>query len=189
MLQNTQFDNRAIVRYSNAYYSIGLSRNTETFDEIEKLLQLFEKSKDFDTLFNSPLLNKKQQTEIVLKLFSGNKKKIISVSKDMLGLMTLLAKNSKLHILEAVLKRCLDLKISNNKEVKITVTSVIKLSDDVIVQLKKIFSKSDKVNVKIVNLIDENMLGGLILQVGSNLIDMSVRSKLNKINSAMKGAN
>ena len=66
MLQNTQFDNRAIVRYSNAYYSIGLSRNTETFDEIEKLLQLFEKSKDFDTLFNSPLLNKKQQTVIRL---------------------------------------------------------------------------------------------------------------------------
>ena len=105
MLQNTQFDNRAIVRYSNAYYRIGLSRNTKTFDEIEKLLQLFEKSKDLDTLFNSPLLNKKQQTAIVLKLFSENKKNIISVSKDMLGLMTLLAKNSKLHILEAVLKK------------------------------------------------------------------------------------
>ena len=44
-------------------------------------------------------------------------------------------------------------------------------------------------NVKIVNSIDENMLGGLILQVGSNLIDMSVKSKLNKINSAMKEAN
>ena len=41
-------------------------------------------------------------------------------------------------------------------------------------------------NVKIHNSIDENMLGGLILQVGSNLIDMSVKSKLNKINSAMK---
>ena len=189
MLQNTQFDNRAIVRYSNAYYRIGLSKNTETFDEIEKLLKLFEKSKDFDTLFNSPLLNKKQQTVIVSKLFSGNKKNIISVSKDMLGLMTLLAKNSKLHILEAVLKRCLDLKISNNKEIKITVTSVIKLSENVIGQLKKIFSKNGKMNVKVVNLIDENMLGGLILQVGSNLIDMSVRSKLNKISSAMKGAN
>ena len=60
MLQNTQFDNRAIVRYSNAYYRIGLSKNTEIFDEIEKLLQLFKKSKDFDTLFNSPLLNKKK---------------------------------------------------------------------------------------------------------------------------------
>ena len=74
MLQNTQFDNRAIVRYSNAYYRIGLSRNNETFDEIEKLLQLFEKSKDFDTLFNSPLLNKKQQTFIVSKLFLKIKK-------------------------------------------------------------------------------------------------------------------
>ena len=74
MLQNTQFDNRAIVRYSNAYYRIGLSKNTEIFDEIEKATAVIQKSKDFDTLFNSPLLNKKKQTVIVSKLFLAIKK-------------------------------------------------------------------------------------------------------------------
>ena len=44
-------------------------------------------------------------------------------------------------------------------------------------------------NVKVINHIDENLLGGLVLKVGSNLIDTSVRTKLNKIKSAMKGAN
>ena len=43
--------------------------------------------------------------------------------------------------------------------------------------------------VKIVNLIDKDLLGGLIIQIGSNLIDTSIRTKLNKIKSAMKGAN
>ena len=55
-------------------------------------------------------------------------------------------------------------------------------------QLKKIFSKNGKLKVKIVNLIDKELLGGLIIQIGSNLIDTSVRTKLNKIKSAMKGA-
>ena len=44
-------------------------------------------------------------------------------------------------------------------------------------------------NVKVINYIDENLLGGLVIKVGSNLIDTSVRTKLNKIKSAMKGVN
>ena len=43
--------------------------------------------------------------------------------------------------------------------------------------------------VKIINLIDKDLLGGLIIQIGSNLIDTSIRTKLNKIKNAMKGAN
>ena len=44
-------------------------------------------------------------------------------------------------------------------------------------------------NVKIINLIDKDLLGGLIIQIGSNLIDTSIRTKLNKVKNAMKGAN
>ena len=43
--------------------------------------------------------------------------------------------------------------------------------------------------VKVINLIDKDLLGGLIIQIGSNLIDTSIRSKLNKVKNAMKGAN
>ena len=100
----------------------------------------------------------------------------------------LLAKNSKLHILENVLRRCLELESSDNKEVKVNVTSVAEISDHLLDQLKKIFSKNGKLKVKIVNLIDKELLGGLIIQIGSNLIDTSVRTKSNKIKSAMKGA-
>ena len=106
-----------------------------------------------------------------------------------MGLISLLAKNSKLHILEDVLKRCLELKNFNNKEVKVNVTSVTKLDESLVDRLKKIFSKNGKMNVKVINHIDENLLGGLVIKVGSNLIDTSVRTKLNKIKSAMKGVN
>ena len=43
--------------------------------------------------------------------------------------------------------------------------------------------------VKVINLIDKDLLGGLIIQIGSNLIDTSIRSKLNKVKNVMKGAN
>ena len=101
----------------------------------------------------------------------------------------LLAKNSKLHLLEDVLKRCLELQNSDNKEIKVIVTSVSKIRESLVDKIKKVFSKNGKVTVKIINIINEELLGGLIIQVGSNLIDTSIRTKLNKIKNAMKGAN
>ena len=146
-------------------------------------------NKDFNVLFKSRLLNKKTTKLIGSQNFSDKESKKISVSKNLLGLISLLDKNSKLQILEDVLKKFLKLKNFNNKEVKVNVTSVAKLDESIVDNLKKIFSKNGEMNVKIVNYIDENLLGGLIIKVGSNLIDTSVKTKLNKIKSAMKGVN
>ena len=189
MLQNTQFDYRAVVKYSDAYYGIITNNKSQTFDEIKQLLQTYESNKNFGIIFKSPLLNKKQQALLVLSLFSDKEDKKISISKHLFGLMMLLAKNSKLRIFEDVLKRCIELQTSNNEELKVNVKSVSKVSDNLIGQLKKIFSKNGKMNVKIINIIDKDLLGGLIIQIGSNLIDTSVRTKLNKMKSAMKGEN
>ena len=133
------------------------------------------------------MLNKKQQSLLVLKIFLI--KKVKKFQAEFIVLILLLAKNSKLHILEDVLKRCLELKNFNNKEVKVNVTSVTKLDESLVDRLKKIFSKNGKMNVKVINHIDENLLGGLVIKIGSNLIDTSVRTKLNTIKSAMKGVN
>ena len=101
----------------------------------------------------------------------------------------LLAKNARLNILEEVLKRYIELHTSDNKEIKVNVTSVIKINDSLENKLKKILSNDGKLKVKVINLIDKDLLGGLIIQIGSNLIDTSIKTKLNKVKNAMKGAN
>ena len=93
------------------------------------------------------------------------------------------------HILEEVLKSYIELHTADNKEIKVNVTSVIKINDSLENKLKKILSKNGKLKVKIINLIDKDLLGGLIIQIGSNLIDTSIKTKLNKVKNAMKGAN
>ena len=101
----------------------------------------------------------------------------------------ILAKNSRLNILAEVLEKYIEFHTSNNKEVKVNVTSVVKINDSLENQLTKILSKNGKMKVKVINLIDKDLLGGLIIQIGSNLIDTSIRTKLNKVKNAMKGAN
>jgi F-type H+-transporting ATPase subunit delta len=191
MMQNSQLMNRSVVRYSNALYGIAIDKNIQNkiYEESKELLDIFSKNNDFENLFKSPLLNKKKQVEVVSELFSDKKDNKIVVSKDLFGLIVLLAKNSRLNIFQEVLKRFMQLHTSDNKEVKVYVTSVIKISDNLEDQLKKTLSKNGKMKVKVINLIDKDLLGGLIIQIGSNLIDTSIRSKLNKVKNAMKGAN
>ena len=191
MMQNSQLMNRSVVRYSNALYGISIDKNIQNkiYEESKELLDIFSKNNDFENLFKSPLLNKKKQVEVVSELFSDKKDNKIVVSKDLFGLIVLLAKNSRLNIFQEVLKRFMQLHTSDNKEVKVYVTSVIKISDNLEDQLKKTLSKNGKMKVKVINLIDKDLLGGLIIQIGSNLIDTSIRSKLNKVKNAMKGAN
>jgi F-type H+-transporting ATPase subunit delta len=191
MMQNLQLMNRSVVRYSNALYGISVDKSIQNkiYEESKELLDVFSQDNNFEHLFKSPLLNKKKQVEVVSALFSDKKDKKIIVSKDLFGLIILLAKNSRLNILQEVLKRYIQLHTSDNKEIKVHVTSVIKISDNLEEQLKKNLSKNGKMKVKVINLIDKDLLGGLIIQIGSNLIDTSIRSKLNKVKNAMKGAN
>ena len=190
-MQNSQLMNRSVVRYSNALYGISTDKNIQNkiYEESKELLNIFSKNNDFENLFKSPLLNKKKQVELVSELFSDKKDNKIVVSKDLFGLIVLLAKNSRLNIFQEVLKRFMQLHTSDNKEVKVYVSSVIKISDNLEDQLKKTLSKNGKMKVKVINLIDKDLLGGLIIQIGSNLIDTSIRSKLNKVKNVMKGAN
>ena len=190
-MQNSQLMNRSVVRYSNALYGIAIDKNIQNkiYEESKQLLDIFSKNNDFENLFKSPLLNKKKQVEVVSELFSDKKDNKIVVSKDLFGLIVLLAKNSRLNIFQEVLKRFMQLHTSDNKEVKVYATSVIKISDNLEDQLKKTLSKNGKMKVKVINLIDKDLLGGLIIQIGSNLIDTSIRSKLNKVKNVMKGAN
>ena len=191
MVQNSQQINRSVVRYSNALYGISVDKGIQNrmYKESKELLSIFSTNTNFSTIFKSQLLNKKKQISVVSNLFSEKKEKKIQVSKDLLGLIMLLAKNSRLNILEGVLKRYLELHVSDNKEIEVKVSSVVKINDSLENNLKKILSKNGKLKVKIINLIDKDLLGGLIIQIGSNLIDTSIRTKLNKVKNAMKGAN
>ena len=191
MVQNSQLINRSVVRYSRALYGLAVDKKIQNkmYAECKDLLRIFSENPSFTTIFKSQLLNKKKQIAVVSKIFSDKKEKKIQISKDLLGLIMLLAKNARLNILEEVLKRYIELHTSDNKEIKVNVTSVIKINDSLENKLKKILSKNGKLKVKVINLIDKDLLGGLIIQIGSNLIDTSIKTKLNKVKNAMKGAN
>ena len=122
-------------------------------------------------------------------VFSVKDKKKIIVSEEMFKFFKVIASNRRLNILKSVLYSFLNLVKSMNQEVNVKVTSAVPLNENILIQIKGIFSNRTKKQINIVSYVDESIIGGIILQIGSNLIDASIKSKISKINNVIKGAN
>jgi F-type H+-transporting ATPase subunit delta len=122
-------------------------------------------------------------------VFSVKDQKKIIVSEEMFKFFKVIAYNRRLKILISILYSFLSLVKSMQQEVNVKVTSAVPLNEKILLQVKSIFSNRTKKQINIVSYVDKSILGGIILQIGSNLIDASVKSKILKINNVIKGAN
>ena len=191
MEQNTQFNTEVSRRYSKALFSISSKDNTEqeTYDEISNLLELFKSNGLFIKLFSSPLLSSKSQLKLISNLFSNNDKKKIKVSKNVLAFLKVLAKNGRLKILLGSLYSFQNLVKSMHQEININLTTAFPISEDNVNKIKSILSKKTDKKINIISNVDKKIIGGIILQSGSSLIDASIRNKILKLNNIKKGVN
>ena len=191
MEENSKLNEQSVVRYSLALYKIAKEQSIETEldSEITSIIEKYDSDKKFDNLFTNPLLSPKEQLDIVNAVFSNTKKNKIKISKVMFAFISLLANNNRLNILRSCLSKLQIMLLSHSKELNIKVTTVNDIDNNFKKQLTEIFSNSTQKKVSIYNIVDKDILGGMIIEMGSNLIDASIRNKISKINGAIKGVN
>ena len=191
MKQKTQLNSEVSRRYSKALFKIANEQKSEKklHNEVQELLKLLSKDKNLIKLVSSPLLSAKDQLKLITNLFSYSDKKKINVSKNIFAFLRVLAKNGRLRALFGVLSCFEDLVKSMHQEVNVNLTTAKPINDDQLVSLKKILSKKTDKKVNINSNVDKNIIGGIILQSGSNLIDASIKNKILKLNNIKKGVN
>ena len=191
MEQNTQFNTEVSRRYSKALFRIASKDNSEQkiYDEVSNLLELFRSNDIFTKLFSSPLLSSKSQLKLVSNLFSYTDKKKINVSKNVLAFLKVLAKNGRLKILLGSLYSFQNLVKSMHQEININLTTAFPISEDNVNKIKSILLKKTDKKINIISNVDKKIIGGIILQSGSSLIDASLRNKILKLNNIKKGVN
>ena len=82
------------------------------------------------------------------------------------------------------------LKIISNKQGEITgnIITPNKIDEKTISQIEKEISINIKKSIKLKNQIDESLIGGIIVQIGSLMVDTSIKNKLNKYKKLMSEA-
>ena len=189
MEQNTPFNTEVSRRYSKALFKVVSKENSEQviYDEVISLLDLFKSNDIFAKLFLSPLLSSKSQLKLVNNLFSATDKKKINVSKNVLAFLKVLAKNGRLKILLGTLYSFQNLVKSMHQEININLTTAFPISEDNVNKIKNILLKKTDKKINIIRNVDKKIIGGIILQSGSSLIDASIKNKILKLNNIKKG--
>src|SRR5204862_6517538 len=98
-----------------------------------------------------------------------------------------LADNGRLSELKAVIKTVRKLAANNRGETSAEVTSAYPLNDSQITRLKTNLKARLGRDVAIDAKVDPTLLGGLVVRLGSQMIDASIKTKLNNLALAMKG--
>ena len=171
-------------RYATALF--GLARDEKQIDAVTRSLDTLEaainESADFKVLTTSPLIGRADAGKAVRALNAA-----LGLDPITAKFLGVLADNGRLSELKNVVKLVRRLAADHRGETTAEVTSAHPLSDDQLSQLaQKLKAREGKV-VKIKASVDPEILGGLVVRIGSRQIDSSIRTRLNTLAHAMKG--
>ena len=182
MSKDTGFSISSAERYSLALFE--LSEENNLLNQIEEqslsVLNLMSQSKDFLVLVKDPTTSQEDLSKVINKIAENNK-----FDNLFRNFLNLLIQKRRFFFIEQILKSFIEICSKKRGELIAELKSAKKLSAD---EIKKItdelstnFSSKIKLNYKY----DESLIGGLIVQVGSIMVDTSIKNKLHQIKNRM----
>jgi F-type H+-transporting ATPase subunit delta len=171
-------------RYAKALFELADDRKAldEVASDLRALRGLIDESGDFRRLIRSPVLSRDEQGKAMAAL--GERAGFSVLTRNFLGVA---ARNRRLFVLPGVIAGYLKVLAARRGEVTAEVTAAKPLTpaqtEAVNEQLRKAVGGKVAVDLRI----DPSLIGGLVVKVGSRMVDASLKSKLARLQLAMKG--
>jgi F-type H+-transporting ATPase subunit delta len=171
-------------RYASALFD--LASEEKATEQVGRQLAHFgsaiDQSDDLRRLVRSPVYSSENQIA-ALDGVAGQ----LGVSGTALNFLKLVAKNRRLAALPDIIKTYATLLATSKGEIAGEVTSAEPLSAQQLDDLRAALKSSLGRDVALITRVDSSILGGLIVKVGSRMMDNSLKTKLQTLKIAMKG--
>lgn len=170
-------------RYATALF--GLAREDGLRDQVAadlgRLDAMLNEAPDLQTLIGNPLLTREAQGRGIGAI--AEKAEFSDLTRRFL---LLVAQNRRLLFLPYMIRAYGAFLAAERGEIDAQVTSAVKLTEAQESTLAKLLDKGTGKTVKLRTVVDEDLIGGLVVQVGSRMIDNSLRTKIQDLSVAMK---
>ena len=171
-------------RYASALFD--LARDRRQIDSVgrslDALSQALADSRDFSEFATSPLVSREQAWDAFAAL--APQLGLDPITTNFIGV---LARNGRKGQLQPVIRAFGRLAAEHRGETTAEVVTARPLNDDQLAALKQQLRTRAGRDVNIDAAVDPSILGGIVVKLGSQQIDASIRTKLNRLASAMKG--
>jgi F-type H+-transporting ATPase subunit delta len=172
-------------RYATAAFELALEERAldSLTGDLEAIKTLLTTSPELARLVRSPIFSREDQARAMEAVLAQ-----AGATPLTRKLVLLLAQKRRLFVLADVIRAFESLLARHRGEVAAEVTSARTLSDGETAELRRVLKEKLGREPRLTTHVDPKLLGGLVLKVGSRMIDSSLRTKLNGLRAAMKGA-
>lgn len=172
-------------RYATALFELADSEGTleRVEGDLDEITRMIDASADLQRLVRSPAFSAEDQGRGFAELLA--RAGIAGLTANFAGTVI---RNRRLFALQDMIKAFGALLAGRRGEITADVVSARRLGDAQVAHLKATLNSSTGRDVRIDMRVDPALLGGLTVQVGSRMIDSSLRTKLNSLKFAMKEA-
>ena len=182
MSDKNRFSDSSAKSYSQALYELAFEE--KNLNDVEKnvisLLRLISQSEDFNSLIKDPTNKQENQLNVINIIFE--KFNLNNLLKKFLNFLVI---KRRFFYVEKILKDFIMICSKSRGEISAKLTVAKELSENQINKIKNDLSQDFGSDVKLNYNYDPGLIGGLIMQIESVMIDTSIKNKLQKIENKM----
>jgi F-type H+-transporting ATPase subunit delta len=174
-------------KFRLAYYAqalFDLARAENAVDQVEVELQQLKDeviyNLDLKKYLSDPAVEKSDKIKAILEILGEDSSRSIQSFAAMMIIL------NAIDFFEQAYKDFVELANQLKRQVSIEVFSVIDLDSKLLDEIKKEVDKKTGLDVRIKNIIDKNILGGLVIKIGDRVIDLSIKNKIEDLRTKLK---
>ena len=174
MTKNSGFSITSAERYSLALFELSEENNL--------LNQIEDQALSLINLIKDPTINQEDLFKIINKIAENYK-----FNKLFVNFLDFLIQKRRFFFIERILKSFIETCSRKRGELKAELRSAKNLSSDEVKKITELLTKNFSSKIKLNYKYDESLIGGLVLQIGSTMVDTSIKNKLQQIENRMLG--
>jgi len=176
------FSNSTSRSYALALYELAKENSelNKVEDGMNSLKALLSISSDFKEMILNPTVTKEEKNKVIIKMVDQ-----YSFCQTLKKFLSFLTFKNRMFFLNQIIDSFLNLVSSSKGELKAKLLSSKELSKTELEKVRNELSKDFKSPIKIDYKYDPDLIGGLIIHVGSVMVDTSIKSKLRQLQKSM----
>ena len=168
--------------YAQAVFNVARAENMvdQVEDELRQLKDEITNNLELKKNLTDPSIENYEKIKVMLEILGDDGSKTI---KSFAAMMVIL---DAIDSFEQTYKDFVELANQLKRQVSIEVISVIELDKEILNEIKENVDKKTGLDVRIKNVLDKNIIGGLVIKIGDKVIDLSIKDKLEDLKNKLK---
>ena len=181
-MKNTSLSSEIVEPYAQALMSVAQGNNlTEKIGEdVRSILSLLENSPELGEFLGNPLIEENDKKAVIRQIVGQD------TNNYLVSFLMLLVDKRRIIFLEGICQKYIELLRKLNNIVLAEVSSATELNQNQLDSISaKIKAITNAAGVEVQTTIDPNLIGGVIIKVGSQVLDSSLRGQLRRISLSL----